>query len=159
MFFLFGNGVFAQGKYGHIKSDEILQAMPEIKQMKASLQKRQNEMEAQLKGMYADYQKRNTELEQYGMSMMQAVMEEKAMELQQLQERIAQYQESIEPTMAKLQEKLMKPINDKYLKIVNAVAKEGGYTFIFDADNGTLAYYPESTGDITPQVIKRLTGQ
>jgi len=52
--------------------------------------------------------------------------------------------------------KLLKPLNDKYLKVVQAVAKENGYTFIFDLATGVVAYYPENSGDVTELVKKKM---
>ena len=43
-----------------------------------------------------------------------------------------------------------------YLKIVAAVAKENGYSYIFDVAAGGVAYYPETTGNITDLVKKRM---
>jgi outer membrane protein len=106
--------------------------------------------------MYADYQKRQQELNDLAIGMMEAVREEKMRELDSLQRAISTYQEGLDADMQRLQGKLLKPLNDKYLKIVNAVAKENGYTYIFDVATGNLAYYPETTGDITPLVKKKM---
>ncbi len=155
-FFVFTGNVSAQQKYGHIDSDEILEAMPEYKQLNATLEAKRKQYAAQLQKMYADYQERTKEINDYGAAMMEAVREERFREIDSLQQALAGFQERADSELSKLELKLMKPLNDKYLKIVNAVAKEGGYTYIFDISTGNFSYYPETTGDITDLVKKKM---
>jgi len=156
LFLFLGNHICAQQKYGHIDSGEILEAMPEYKQMSATLEKKEKDAQLQMQKMYQDYQARQKELTELGMSMMMAVREEKMMELDSLQQALTGFEEKTVADMQRLQEKLMKPLNDKYLKIVNQVAKENGYNYIFDIASGGVVYYPENTGDITELVKKKM---
>ena len=73
-----------------------------------------------------------------------------------LQMAIMNFEGSAQEEVQKLQQKLLKPLNDKYLKVVNAVAKENGYTFIFDLSSNIVAYYPEDSGDITNLVKQKM---
>ena len=146
----------AQQKYGHINSTEIVQAMPEFKQLTEAVDKRKKDAQTRLEKMYQDYQARQKELNDYGTSMMEAVRQERLSELDSLQRSISAFQETANGDLRQLQEKLLQPINDKYLKTVSAVAKENGYTYIFDIGSGTVAYYPEKTGDISELVKKKL---
>ncbi|HLP20027.1 MAG TPA: OmpH family outer membrane protein [Chitinophagales bacterium] len=149
-------GAFAQQKYGHINSGDILDAMPEYKQMTATLDNKRKQYAYQLQRMYEEYQKKGKELNDYGASMMQAVREERMIELDSLQQAITGFEGSAQGEVEKLQGKLMKPLNDKYLKVVDAVAKENGYTYIFDLATGVVAYYPENSGDVTELVKKKM---
>lgn len=154
LFFAVGTAS-AQIKYGHIDSDEILQAMPEYKQLKATMERKRREQENKIAAMYTDYQKREQELQEYGSGLMVAVAEEKAIELDSLQKAIVAYQENAGAELEKLQQKLVKPLNDKYLKIVDIVAKENGYTLILDTSTGIVAYGNEAN-DITDLVKKKM---
>ena len=145
----------AQIKYGHINSDEIMEAMPEFKQLRASLERKQREQENKIRAMYTDLQKRQQELQEYGEGLMLAVAEEKAIELDSLQRAIVAYQEGEGDELDNLRFKLLKPLNEKYLKIVNAVAKENGYTLILDESKGIVAYGNDSY-DITALVKKKM---
>ncbi|MDB5284233.1 MAG: hypothetical protein JWO06_3308, partial [Bacteroidota bacterium] len=133
-------GISAQQKYGHINSNEVVQSMPEFKQMNAVIEKKKTEAQAKVQKMYNDYQVKLKELNQYGPSMMEAVREEKAKELDSLQRGISGFEQKATAEIQEYQQKLVQPLNDKYLKIVNAVAKENGYSYIFDLAGGTLAY-------------------
>jgi outer membrane protein len=88
--------------------------------------------------------------------MMEAVREEQMKEVDSLQREISSFQENVQGEIQKLQLKLMKPLNDKYLKVMQTVAKENGYTYVFDLSSGFVAYHPENTGDITEQVKKKM---
>lgn len=153
---IFAGKAYAQQKYGHINSDNILQLMPEYKDLTAAVDKKKKDDQDKMEKMYEDYQAKQKELNDYGESMMQAVREEKARELDSLQQTITVFQNNAQADLQDFQNKLMKPLNDKYLKTVKAVAKENGYTYIFDVASGLLAYYPEKTGDVTELVEKKM---
>lgn len=156
LFFAFTAKGFAQQKYGHLNSGDILDAMPEYKQMNATIEGKKKQYAYQLQRMYEDYQRKSKEVNEYGISMMEAVREERLKEIDSLQQAISGFEGSAQGDVEKLQMKLMKPLNDKYLKVVQAVAKENGYTYIFDIATGTVAYYPENTGDVTELVKKKM---
>lgn len=145
----------AQLKYGHIDSEEILQSMPEYKQLKATMERKRKEQENKVTAMYVDFQKRQQELQELGQGLMIAVAEEKAIELDSLQKAIEAYQQNAGADLERLQTKLVKPLNDKYLKIVDAVAKENGYTLILDVSTGIVAYGNDNT-DITGLVKRKM---
>lgn len=155
-FFALGTVAHAQQKYGHINSQEIQEAMPEYKALLATLDRKRAQQEKDLKAMYEQYQKGMAELQQYGPDLMVAVREEKMLELDSLQKSIEYLQQTADDQVQQLHIKLLKPLNDKYLKLVNAVAKENGYTYIFDIATGGVVYYPEDTGDITDLVKKKM---
>lgn len=156
LFFVFGAGLSAQQKYGHIDSDEILESMPEYTQLLATLERSQKQKENAFKAKYQDFMKRQQELQDLGPGMMVAIREEKMLELQQMQQELSTFEERSANELETLKNKLLKPLNDKYLKIVNAVARENGYTFIFDLARGAVVYHPEKDGDVTDLVKKKM---
>lgn len=156
LFFVFSGTGFAQQKYGHLNSGDILDAMPEYKQMNATIENKKKQYAYQLQRMYEDYQRKAKEVNEYRASLMQAVLEERLKEIDSLQQAIGSFESTAQGEVEKLQGKLMKPLNDKYLKVVQAVAKENGYTFIFDLATGVVAYYPENSGDVTELVKKKM---
>jgi outer membrane protein len=156
LFFTSSKFIAAQQKYGHINSVDVLEAMPEYKQMNNTIENRKKQYSSQLQKMYQDYQQKGKELQEYGANMMEAVREEQMKEVDSLQREISSFQENVQGEIQKLQLKLMKPLNDKYLKVMQTVAKENGYTYVFDLSSGFVAYHPENTGDITEQVKKKM---
>ncbi len=130
--------------------------MPEFRQMNAAVEKKKKDAQTLMQKMYSDYQVKLKEVNQYGASMMEAVREEKMKELDSLQRSLSSFQQTETASIQDYQDKLLKPLNDKYLKIVSAVAKENGYTYIFDLAAGAVAYHPDTNGDITDLVKKKM---
>ena len=156
MFFGFTVNLPAQQKYGHINSNDILVAMPEYKQLTNTLDNKRKEYTTQLQTMYKDYEQKVKEVNDYGAAMMEAVREERLKEIEGLQTKISNFQENADAELERLQTKLLKPLNDKYLKIVQAVAKENGYAYVFDIASGSIVYHPETAGDVTEMVKKKM---
>ncbi len=157
VFLLFGKGgAYGQQKWGHINSNDIVQAMPEFKQMTEAVDKKKKDAQVKVQQMYDSYQLKAKELNQYGASMMQAIREERAKELDSLKNSIQTYEQTESSRIQEFQNKLLKPLNDKYLKMLNVVAKENGYTYIFDLSSGSIVYHPETTGDVSELVKKKL---
>lgn len=130
--------------------------MPEYKQLKATMERKRKEQEAKLKSMYKEYERRQRELAEFGVGLMEAVYEEKMIELDSLTKATAAYEQGLDGEIQTMQAKRLKPMNDKYLKIVNEVAKENGYSYIFDIATGSVAYYPPTSGDVTGLVKKKM---
>lgn len=149
----------AQQKLGHINSLTVLQAMPEFKQMSDDIDKQKQAYSKALEAMYTDYDKKQKELQgltEKDKNTPDAILDMKIQELQELQKRIQDFESKANEDLQKLQQDKLKPINDKYLKTVKEVAQANGYSYIFDVVSGAVAYYPETTDDVTDLVMKKL---
>jgi outer membrane protein len=69
--------------------------------------------------------------------------------------RIQEFQENAEKKLQDRQQEVLKPIIDRAKKAIEDVAKENGYTYIFDTSVGALLYQQDSE-DILPLVKKKL---
>lgn len=150
--------VSAQQKIGHINSLDILQAMPEFKQMNTDVDKQKQSYQKALENMYGDYEKKQKDLQAMSQDKTtpDAILESRIQELQDLQKRIQDFEGKVNDDLQKLQQEKLKPINDKYLKAVKEVAQASGYAYVLDVVSGSVAYYPEGTDDVTPLVLKKL---
>ena len=154
--FTFGN-LAAQQKIGHLNSAEILQAMPEYKTMSDAVDKKKQEYAKIMESMYAEYEKKSKEVQEGGDKMTQAVLDLKVQEIKDLEKRISDFEQKAQQDLQKYAEELMKPLQDKYLKGVKEIAKEQGYSYIFDLAAGGVVYSPETGYDIT-QAVKTKIG-
>ncbi len=156
--FAFAGTVNAQQKLGHINSIEVLQAMPEFKQMSADIQKQKDSYTKMLEGMYGDYERKQKELQAMSQDKgtPDPILESKIQELQDLQKRIQDFESKVNEDLQKLQQDKLKPINDKYLKAVKDVAVVNGYSYILDIVQGGVAYFTEGQNDVTDLVMKKL---
>jgi len=156
--FAMAGTVNAQQKIGHINSVEVLQAMPEFKQMTNDLQKQKDSYTKALEGMYGDYDKKQKELQALSQdkSTPDPILESKIQELQDLQKRIQDFEAKVNDDLQKAQQDKLKPINEKYLKAVKEVATGNGFSYIIDIVQGAVAYYPEGQNDVTDLVMKKM---
>ena len=68
----------------------------------------------------------------------------KEQELLDLRQRIETYQQNAQQKLQEKEKELLQPIIDRAKQAIADVAKENGYTYIFDTSAGTLLYQQES---------------
>jgi len=142
-------------KFGHINSTQLLSLMPETKTADSSLQKFGASLENQLKTMSAEYQGKIADFKSKEGSMADPIRDAKLKEISDLEERIQTFQESAQSSMQKKKEELYTPVLKKAEEAINAIAKEKGYSYIFDTSAGTLLFAQESD-DILALVKSKL---
>lgn len=155
---LFGMNSIAQKspKLGHINSQELLAAMPETDSAQMKIQKIAKEYEKQLELMQVEfnnkYQTYLNEVDTYT----KLIRQTKETELQDLQERIQQFQLTAEEEIQNQRGLLFQPIIEKAQKAVQDVAKENGFSYVFDTGTGAVVYFAEDTEDLMAKVKVKL---
>ncbi|MFI3327728.1 MAG: OmpH family outer membrane protein [Rikenellaceae bacterium] len=147
----------AAQKVGRINSQVLIAAMPETTAMQKDLEKVRDEyaenletMQAELQNKYADYQKNAA-------TMTESVRSLKEKDMQDLDQRMQQFEQNAMQEIQRKQASLAEPIIAKAREAIAATAKAGGYTVIYDESAGALAYYDEATvKDILPAVKVKL---
>jgi outer membrane protein len=152
-------------KIAYVNSETILRELPEAQQVKKELESIikgwQDELEKMSKEFqegYDDYQKKQALLDP-------KVKAEKEKSLQELQQRVREYQyqkfDQREGEAVKLREKRFAPIQERVLKAIEKVAKEGKFNYVFDKlEAAAYLLYADQKFDLTYKVIDRLkTGE
>lgn len=147
--------LFAQAKFGHLNSMELISAMPETKAADSVLMKYGQSLENQLKAMSAEYQSKMSDYQTQMASMADAVRQIKEREILDLQQRIQDFRESAQESIERKKEDLYAPILKKANDAIQAVAKEGGYSYIFDTSTGVVLFAVESE-DVSNLIRKKL---
>lgn len=142
-------------KLGHINSNELMQIMPGRDSAQAVLQKEMEDLESTLKSMSSELETRYNDYLAKQDAMSDLIKQTKQRELQDMQARAQEFQKNAEQQLQDRQAELLKPIIDRARKAIEEVAKENGYTYVFDSGVGTLLYSPESE-DLMPLVKKKL---
>ena len=140
---LFTQAASAQ-KFGHINSTLLLSFMPETKMADSTLTKFGADLEGRLKTMGVEYQAKVQEFQSLEASMSGPIRDSKIKEITDLEERIAQFQESAQQSIVSKKEETYSPIIEKAQDAIQAVAKEGSYTYIFDTSAGVLLHAADS---------------
>jgi outer membrane protein len=149
---------FAQtkGKLGHIDSNKLLELMPEKTTAQTQLQEVAKQLQDQLVAMQSEYDTKVQEYQKNQAIYTELIKQTKVKEIGDLEQRIALYQQSAQDELEKKQTELLQPIIEKAKKAIQDVAKEQGYSYVFDSSIGVLLYFPD-TDDILPLVKAKLS--
>ncbi len=133
------NSADAQQKFAHINSPEILQLMPEVKAATTTLQTFSQTKQDQIDKMTAEAQTKYDAAVAKQKTLSEANRETVSKELQQMDAELQDLSKRIQDARAKAEEdvankenELFTPIQKKANDAINAVAKEKGYTYVFD---------------------------
>jgi outer membrane protein len=152
--------VFSQNqlKLGHINSQLLFSAMPESDSAQKKLERSAKQMQATLEELQVEFNKKYEEYIKLGndASTSDLILRTKEEELQSLQQRVQNFQQQAEEDISKQRAQLFQPIQDKAIKAVNEVARENGFTYIFDTAGGSIVFSSEDSQDILSLVKKKL---
>ena len=132
--------------------------MPEKDSIAKKLQEYYDGLDKQLAAMQSEYQNKVTDFQQNEASMSDIIKETKQKEIYDLQMRIQEFQQLAQKKLSDKQVEVTQPVIDKIKKAVADVAKENGYTYIFNynpSDIQTLLF-AEPNDDVMPLVKKKL---
>ena len=142
-------------KFGHIDSGALIQMMPQTKQADSTLKKFGESLDSQMKGMTAEYQSKLQSYQSKVDSMPELIRTTKEKELTDLGQRIQDFQQTAQESIQKKKEEIYGPILKKAEDAIKEIAKEKGYSYIFDTSLGSVIYAQESD-NIMPLVKAKL---
>ena len=127
----------AQGKFGHVNTQEIMQAMPEFTKAQNEIKALQDQYEADLKSMQDELQKKGEAFEKEQASLPENIKQDNQQALQ------------------KASAEKMQAIQTKILDAIKAVGQAGQYVYIME--NNSLPYISTTLStDVTAQVKTKL---
>ena len=141
-------------KFGHINSQELLVAMPELKDMQAKLDTLANQYEVQFANMQEEFNKKVAEFQQQQSTMTAGVREFRQQEIAEMEQRIYLFRQTAQEDIQKKQQEFLMPIQQKMMEAVSKVAAEQGCAYVLEAM--TLHYVSPSALDLMPLVKKEL---
>ena len=150
-----GFGVNAQSakKTGYINSQELIETMPEAIKADSVIKKYSGDLSDQLKTMGTEAQTKYADYQKNVKTWSDAVREVKEKELNDLQNRIQEFQQTAEDKVGKKRQELLKPVLDKAQKAIKDVGAEGSFDYIFDGAN---ILYAKDSENIMPMVKAKL---
>ena len=146
----------AQVKIAHVKTAEILDAMPDKVKAEQDLERYYTELQNQLQAMAREYQTKMQDYEANQATMSNLVRQSKEKEIVDLQTRIQQFQLNAEEEFEKKRAELLRPILDKIQNAINAVGREKGYTYIIDLATGAAVWVGTDAVDCSRDVRAKL---
>ena len=146
----------AQAKFGHVNTQEIIQAMPEFATARADIEKLTQQYEADLKSMQDELQKKADAFDKEQATLPENIKTRRNQELQDLYQRIQQTYQDNQQALGKAQQEKMQAITTKVLDAIKAVGKEGGYVYVMDMSAGIPYISTTLSSDVTVQVKAKL---
>ncbi len=146
-------------KFGYVDSNAILEGMPKVKEAESNLDALNKQLQAKGQKMMEDFQAKYEELQrkvQAGEITPKDQDNQTAL-LEEERNKIVQFDQDMQNQMAQKRDELLKPILEEVKTAITAVAKDNGYTYVFDGSPGVgiLLYADEST-NLTAQVKTKL---
>jgi len=145
-------------KFGHIDSEELIQALPEFDTAIARLERLSRDLSNQFELMQVELNNKSFEYERDAANWADIVRETKANELMDMNRRMQEFQQGAQQQMQERQAEYLQPILDKVDRTIKDVGRENGFVYIFITGQGSsLIYFDETKSiDIMPLAKEKL---
>ncbi|HEY5469700.1 MAG TPA: OmpH family outer membrane protein [Bacteroidales bacterium] len=142
---LAGQNSMAQSyKFGHVNSDELIQALPDFDSANVKLEKFRKELINYLELMSVELNNKNDAYNKESKTLTDLVKKTKEQELVDLNRKIQEFQTNAQQQLTDKQVEFFQPVYAKVDKAVKDVGKENGFLYIFDIAKGALLYFDET---------------
>lgn len=148
------NQVIAQ-KIGHLNVQEVMAMLPERKGLEEQVQTFAKELENTYGLMTTEYQNKLNEFQQLPPDSPESIKETKIQDLQQLEQRIKEFEVKAQQDLAQKEQDLLQPLIEKMKDTIKKVAESNGYTYILDSGVGVILH---AGGDDVAKLVKKELG-
>ena len=149
-----GHSVKAQTKFAYISVNDLITSMPETKKADTAMNDYQQALAQNYDDMRREFSEQDSLLSSKDTAKYtKAQLELKRKNLGDLYQKMMTFQQQAQQMAQQKNQELLAPIQRKAIEAIQAVAKENGYTYVFE--KGQLIVSP-SAEDITNLVKKRL---
>ena len=146
----------AQAKFGHVNTQEIIQAMPEYNTAKTEIDKLQAQYEADLKSMQDELQKKADAFDKEQATLPDNIKQRRQTELQEMYQKIQQSYQDNQQALQKASSEKMQAITTKVLEAIKAVGQAGDLVIINEINAGIPYISTTLSTDVTAQVKAKL---
>jgi outer membrane protein len=150
----------AQAKIGWINSAAIMDKLPEAQDAQRQIDNTVGQWQSELTKMQNDWQLKYEEYDKKKLILTDQLRAQTEKELQDLDKKIADYRNKKFGQNGELfqkQNELMKPVQNKIFKVLEDIAKEDNYDYVFDKSGDILLMYTNDKYDLTGKVFDRMT--
>ncbi len=143
-------------KFGHVNTQEIIQAMPEYTTAKAEIDKLTAQYEADLKSMQDELQKKADAFDKEQATLPENIKQRRQTELQEMYQKIQQSYQDNQQALQKASSEKMQAITTKVLEAIKAVGQAGDFVMINEINAGIPYISTTLSTDVTAQVKTKL---
>jgi outer membrane protein len=133
--------------------------LPEAVDAQKSLDLLVSGWETELQKMQADWKKKFDEYDKKKLILTDQVRADQEKQLRDLDQSITDYRNKKFGQNGELfqkQNEVMKPLQNKMFKVLEDIAKEDGFDYVFDRSGEVLLLYANDKYDLTQQVLTRM---
>lgn len=145
---------FAQSKFGVVDAQSVMNLMPETKTAEEQLAAASKTYETEHDKLTEEINKKYQEYQALPEDTPAAIRERRQQEISDLDQRIQAFLQNAQQDLARQQQNLMAPIQEKLINAIKAVGQEQGFTMIFP--DGVGIYTGTDVIDVTPAVKTKL---
>jgi outer membrane protein len=148
-----------QAKIGWFNSAAVMEKLPEAQDAQHQIDNMIADWQEELAKMQNDWQKRYEEYQTKKLIMTDQLRAQEEKDLQEMDRKIVEYRNKKFGQNGELfakQNELMKPVQNKIFKVLEDIAKEEEYDYIFDKSGDVLLMYTSEKYDLTSVIFERL---
>lgn len=143
-------------KFGHINVQELIMELPDKKDADSKLQAEAQILQDRLKVMSEEHEKKYRDYIAQRETMPELIRTTTEKEIQDIEQRLQNYQLMAQQTLQKKEQELYQPILEKVQRAIDAVGQEQGLIYIFDISSQVVLYHSEKSLDCGPLVKAKL---
>ena len=129
-------------KVGHVNAQALMLALPDYKVASDELERFAGDKKKELEMYFTAFQSSQKEFEAALPTLTEEIKQQRYEELMEKQQNIQAKRGQFEQEVALKEQKLVEPIMGKVREAISKVAKENGYTYVFD--ESTLLYFADA---------------
>ena len=142
-------------KFGHVNSQEVIQAMPEFTKARADIEALTKQYEADLKSLQDEIKKKAEAYDKEQATLPANIKQRRQTELQEMYQKIQQSYQDNQQALQKASAEKMQAIQAKVLEAIKSVGQTGGFIYIME-DNSLPYISSTLSTDVTAQVKAKL---
>ena len=145
----------SRAKFGHVDFAKLYNSMPGQDSIQRVFENYARSLQETFVQMQNEYQAKLQDYQANMATMSNLIRQNKEREIMDIQTRMESFRAQAEEDLQEKELELTSPIIERARNAVNEVAKENGYTYIFNSAEGLLLY-SDPSDDILPLVKKKL---
>lgn len=154
----FSIGLSAQQtlKFGHVDSQALMESLPDVANLKKTMEAEYKSLESKLTVMQEDLKKMQDSYIKNAETYTADVRAAKEKELIEANQKVQNFYTLSQQQLSAKERELYTPIMQKVQKAIDEVGAEQGFIYIFESSVGFTLYQSDKSIDVAPLVKARL---
>ena len=156
---LLSSPLSAQLKIGYIDSDTIMDNLPDVQDARQKLDAMIRDWQTELRNLEAEHKKKKDDFDKRNLVMTDQTRNEAEKELADLERSISDFRDKKFGPKGELfqkQDELMKPLQNKIFNVIQEIAAEEDFDYVFDRSGDIIFLYAKPEYDLTAKVLEQL---